>query len=61
MKQRLPSPVCVGIIAILLVGVAIELCFFSPLERTVLARRGLGAIDAIDVSRGSVFRRRGTS
>jgi NitT/TauT family transport system permease protein len=32
----------ITIIAILLVGVAIELCFFSPLERTVLARRGLG-------------------
>ncbi len=48
------------IIAILLVGVAIELCFFSPLERTVLARRGLGAMDATSVNRGSVFRRRGT-
>jgi len=48
------------IIAILLVGVAIELCFFSPLERTVLARRGLGALDATSVNRGSVFRRRGT-
>jgi NitT/TauT family transport system permease protein len=47
------------IIAILLVGVAIELCFFSPLERTVLARRGLGAMDATSVQRGSVFRRRG--
>ena len=49
------------IIAILLVGVAIELCFFSPLERAVLARRGLGALDATSVNRGSIFRRRGTS
>jgi NitT/TauT family transport system permease protein len=49
------------IIAILLVGVAIELCFFSPLERTVLARRGLGALDATSVNRGSIFRRRGTA
>ncbi|MDQ1679663.1 MAG: sulfonate transport system permease protein [Frankiaceae bacterium] len=30
------------IIAILFVGVVIELCIFAPVERTVLARRGLG-------------------
>jgi NitT/TauT family transport system permease protein len=30
------------IVAILLVGVVIELCLFAPVERTVLARRGLG-------------------
>ena len=30
-----------GIISILVIGIAVELCFFAPLERRVLRRRGL--------------------
>jgi NitT/TauT family transport system permease protein len=33
--------VIVGILAILVVGIAVDLAFFSPLERTILKRRGL--------------------
>jgi len=33
--------VIVGILAILVVGIAVDLLFFSPLERTILRRRGL--------------------
>ncbi|MCU1599387.1 MAG: transporter permease [Frankiales bacterium] len=33
--------VIVGIFAILVVGIAVDLLFFAPLERTVLRRRGL--------------------
>ena len=33
--------VIVGIFAILVVGIAVDLLFFSPLERTILRRRGL--------------------
>ena len=47
------------IVAILFVGVVIELCFFAPLERTVLARRGLGALDARSGGRGWRSRRAG--
>ena len=35
------SLVFAGIIAILFVGIAVELCLFAPLERRVLRRRGL--------------------
>ncbi|MCU1590715.1 MAG: NitT/TauT family transport system permease protein [Frankiales bacterium] len=35
------SLVFAGILGILVVGIAVELCVFAPLERTVLRRRGL--------------------
>ena len=35
------SQVFAGILAILVVGIAVELCVFAPLERRVLRRRGL--------------------
>jgi NitT/TauT family transport system permease protein len=31
-----------GILAILTVGIAVELCLFTPVERRILSRRGLG-------------------
>ncbi len=41
-RQNIDMPlVFVGIIAILFVGIAVELCVFAPLERRVLRRRGL--------------------
>ena len=33
--------VIAGVFTILVIGIAIELCLFAPLERTVLRRRGL--------------------
>jgi NitT/TauT family transport system permease protein len=35
------SWVFAGILGILVVGIAVELCVFAPLERRVLRRRGL--------------------
>jgi NitT/TauT family transport system permease protein len=34
-----------GILAILVVGIAVELCLFTPVERRILRRRGLGVPD----------------
>jgi len=48
------------IAAILFVGVVIELCFFAPVERTILARRGLGALERGATST-SIFRTRRTA
>ena len=33
--------VIAGVFTILLIGIAIELCLFAPIERRVLRRRGL--------------------
>jgi NitT/TauT family transport system permease protein len=33
--------VIAGVLTILVIGIAIELCLFAPLERSVLRRRGL--------------------
>jgi NitT/TauT family transport system permease protein len=33
--------VIAGIFTILVIGIAIELCLFAPIERRVLRRRGL--------------------
>jgi NitT/TauT family transport system permease protein len=38
--------VVAGVFTILVIGIAIELCLFAPLERTVLRRRGLLAARA---------------
>jgi NitT/TauT family transport system permease protein len=35
------SMVFAGILTILVVGIAVELCVFAPIERRVLRRRGL--------------------
>jgi NitT/TauT family transport system permease protein len=35
------AAVLAGVMVILVIGVAVELCLFAPLERRVLRRRGL--------------------
>ena len=41
-RQNFDTPaVFAGIISILVIGIAVELCLFAPLERRVLRRRGL--------------------